>query len=102
LIFITARLVTEDMELSNYEKIMLEKMPPDALEDIQYIEDDRLRPYLYKSQADLEALSSEMEDGEESIEGEDEEETEEEEREENYGNFEGRKMTKAMRRSRFR
>jgi len=107
LIFITARLVTDDMELSNYEKIMLEKSPPDALEDIRYIENEDLRPYLYKSKADIESLKSgegleegigEEDEGEEEI---DEEEIKEEE-EDNRGNFEGRKLTKANKRNRMR
>ena len=100
LIFITARIVKEDIELSNYERIMLEKSTPDALEDIQYIEDDQLRPYLYKSNEDLESLNSE--DGKESGEDKDEEESEDEEKEDNQGNFEGRKITKANKRSRIR
>jgi type II secretory pathway component GspD/PulD (secretin) len=108
LIFITTRIVTDDMELSNYEKIMLDKSPPDALEDIRYIENEDLRPYLYKSKADLEALKSgegieegsgEENEGEEGIE---EEEVPEEEEEENLGNFEGRKLTKANKRNRMR
>jgi len=100
LIFITARIVTEDIELSNYEKIMLDKSPPDALEDIRYIENEDLRPYLYKSKADLESLNSE--DGDESGEDKDEEESEDEEKEDNQGNFEGRKLTKANKRNRMR
>jgi len=100
LIFITAKIVREDIELSNYEKIMLEKMPPDALEDIRYLEDDKLRPYLYKSKEDLESLNSE--EGKESGEDKDEEESEDEEKEDNQGNFEGRKITKANKRSRIR
>ena len=100
LIFITAKIVREDIELSNYEKIMLEKMPPDALEDIRYLEDDKLRPYLYKSKEDLESLNSE--EGKESGEDKDEEESEDEEKEDNQGNFEGRKITKANKRNRMR
>lgn len=93
LIFITARIVTQDMELSNYEKIMLEKSPPDALEDVHYIEDNRIRPYLYKSEEDLESLKSGEEVGEES---------EEEEAKNKKGTFKGRKITKANARNRMR
>jgi general secretion pathway protein D len=102
LIFITAKIVREDIELSNYEKIMLEKMPPDTLEDIHYIEDDQLRPYLYKSNEDLESMKSGGDTGEEGEEGNDGGESEDEEKEDNQGNFEGRKITKANKRSRIR
>jgi len=104
LIFITSRIVTEDIELSSYEKIMLDKSPPDALEDIRYIENEDLRPYLYKSEEDLQSLKSgedsEEERGEEEMD--EEEESGEEEEDENQGNFEGRKLTKANKRNRMR
>ncbi|MDP8215061.1 MAG: hypothetical protein RAO92_04155 [Candidatus Euphemobacter frigidus] len=93
LIFITARIVTEDMELSAYEKIMLEKSPPDALEDVRYVEDDQVRPYLYKSAKEPEPEKPEEEEGEES---------KVEEKEGNKGEFQGRTITKAMKRSRRR
>ena len=93
LIFITASIVGEDIELSPYEKIMLEKSPADALEDIRYVEDDQLRPYLYKSAKEPEP--PEPEEGER-------EEGKDSEREDNKGNFGGRIMTKAMKRSRWR
>ena len=84
LIFITAKIV-EDLELSAYEKMMLEKAPPDALEDVRYVEDEDLRPYLYKSAKDPEVVE--------------EEKTEEEEEEEES---QSRKVTKAMKRDRNR
>jgi|GEM_PF-823738 len=106
LIFITARIVTDDMELSNYEKIMLDKAPPDSLEDIRYIENEELRPYLYKSKDDIESLKSgefiEEESGEEGESDEDIDEEEQEEEDENQGIFEGRKLTKANKRNRMR
>lgn len=48
LIFITSRIVN-DMNLSAYEKMMLEKSSPDALQDVRYTEDEDLRPFTYKS-----------------------------------------------------
>ena len=107
LIFITARIVTEDTGLSSYEKIMLEKSPADALEDIRYIENEDLRPNLYKSKKDLEDLKSEAENGAVSDEENDgdkggEEDSSQEDKENNLGNFKGRQITKATERSRIR
>jgi type II secretory pathway component GspD/PulD (secretin) len=48
LIFITAKIVDEQ-KLSAYEKLMLEKATPDALQDVNYTEDENIRPFLYKS-----------------------------------------------------
>ena len=47
-IFLTASVV-EEQPFSAYEKLMLEKVPPDALQDVRYTEDENLRPFLYKS-----------------------------------------------------
>ncbi len=47
LIFITARIVTEDTDFSAYEKMMLEKMPIEALQDVRYFDDSRIRPHRY-------------------------------------------------------
>ncbi|MFH1038223.1 MAG: hypothetical protein V1789_06090 [PVC group bacterium] len=92
LIFITARIVTEDFEISPYEKLMLEKSPPDALEDVRYVEDDQVRSYLYKSAKEPEPPQPEAE-------GEEDGSTMEE-KEGNKGDFGGRVLTKAMKRSR--
>ncbi len=81
LIFITAKIV-DQMELSAYEKMMLEKSPPDALEDIRYVEDEDLRSYLYKSAKEPPPPEEEPE-----------------EEEEEASNEKGRKVTKAMKRS---
>lgn len=106
LIFITARIITDDMELSAYEKLMLEKSPPDALEDINYIESDKVRPYLYRSKEETEALNPEENSGQENEGGEDKNEEDggtksqsEEKEKNNQGNFQGRKMTKAHKRN---
>ncbi len=48
LIFITARVVNEQ-ELSPYEKLMLEKSTPEALQDVIYVPDTEVRPYLYRN-----------------------------------------------------
>jgi len=48
LIFLTAWVI-DDTELSPYEKLMLEKAPPEALEDVRYVPDSEVRPYLYRN-----------------------------------------------------
>ncbi len=93
LIFITAKIVSEDTPLSAYEKIMLEKSPPDALEDVRYTEDDQVRPYLYKSTKEPQPPQPEAEEKEESG-------STIEEKDGNKGDFGGRVLTKAMTRSR--
>lgn len=95
LIFITARIVTEETEFSAYEKLMLEKMPAEALQDIHYTEDFRVRPYLYRNPAEAApAAEEELTAPEEKIEAAGEEEAG------NGGNFKGRVTTRAMERSR--
>ncbi len=46
LLFITARIV-DDTPLSLYERMMLEKAPPEALRDVRRVPDDELRPFRY-------------------------------------------------------
>ncbi len=98
LIFITARIVTEETEFSAYEKLMLEKMPPEALGDIRYVDDSEIRPYLYRGPVNPEPPA----EGESPGPGEEKEETETEGKEGtgNRGNFSGRVTTRAMERSR--
>ncbi len=48
LIFVTAKIMDTDAQLSNYERMMLEKAPPDALEDVRFQKDEDLRPFLYR------------------------------------------------------
>jgi len=48
LLFLTAK-VSDQQNLSAYEKMMLEKASPDALQDVRYTEDEDVRPFLYKS-----------------------------------------------------
>ncbi len=96
LIFITARIVTEETEFSAYEKLMLEKMPPEALGDIRYVDDSEIRPYLYRGPAEPESPAEE--ELPEPEEGKNEEA--EEESAGNGGNFSGRVITRAMERSR--
>ncbi|MCX6349861.1 MAG: hypothetical protein NTV79_10255 [Candidatus Aureabacteria bacterium] len=81
IIFITARIV-DDQNLSPYEKLMLEKSSPDALQDVRYTEDEDLRPFLYKSAKEPPPPETEA--------------TPEPEKE---SENEGRKETKAMQRS---
>lgn len=47
LIFITAQILDDDAPLSAYERMILEKVPPDALADVRYTKDQDVRPYLY-------------------------------------------------------
>jgi general secretion pathway protein D len=78
LIFITARIVSSEAPLSTYEKMILEKAPPDALEDVRYTKDPDLRPYLYKKPGTKESSLTPRESNP------------------------GRKVTKAMKRSKNR
>ncbi|MDP8234829.1 MAG: hypothetical protein P9M08_00445 [Candidatus Erginobacter occultus] len=97
LIFITARIVTDETEFSAYEKLMLEKMPPEALGDVRYTDDSRVRPYLYRGPVEPEPPAAE----EEAPEPEEENnETDGEESAGNGGSFSGRVITRAMERSR--
>ena len=95
LIFITARMVTEETQFSTYEKMMLEKAPPEALGDVRYFEDERVRPYLYRPPAETAPAEEESSPPEENQPAEDSEAEEG-----NRGNFQGRVITKAMKRSR--
>ena len=103
LIFITARIVTEETEFSAYEKLMLEKMPAEVLGDIHYVDDAEVRPYLYRGPVELEPAtdgekaSGTEEGNQEPVEG-NEESTEEAEAG-NRGKFPGRVITRAMGRS---
>lgn len=96
LIFITARIVTEEAEFSAYEKLMLEKMPAEALGDIRYVDDTEVRPYLYRGPVELEPALADEED---SVKEEGNKETAEEAQAGNQGKFSGRITTRAMERS---
>jgi len=96
LIFITARIVTEDFELSAYEKLMLEKSPPDALDDVRYVGEEQVRPYLYRG-PDEPVPGEEGNSPQEEDDSPSEEQPEEEA--DSRGNSRGRVITKAMKRS---
>ncbi len=95
MIFITARLVTEETQFSAYEKVMLEKATPESLGDVRYLEDSRVRPYLYRPPAE-----SAPAEGETSPPADTKPAQDSGVEEGNQGNFQGRVITKAMKRSR--
>ncbi len=95
LIFITARIVTEDTEFSAYEKMMLEKMPPEALQDVRYFDDTLVRPHRYLPPEVPEPAAVE-----ETPEPEGKNADETDELSGNRGNLPGRVTTRAMERSR--